>query len=126
MPKTKEKKFERIDFKSIKFVFDNLSSEQMKAFDDNPPTLEEIFKGVLQLVDQGAKISIKYDSYSGRGYLATATFDLTGFVNSGYAISARGSDIEDCLGILCFKYFNAASEELAQWDTGKDEGFRRG
>lgn len=130
MANTKNKKSvsrgERIDFKKIVWVIDNLTKDHMKQHDDKPATPQEITEGVFMLAEEGAKVSFKFDTYSGKGYLMTATFDTTGHTNSGYAISARGVDFSDCASILLYKYFTVAERDLSLWDYGKDEGFQRG
>ena len=117
---------ERIDFKKVVWVIDNLTKDHMTVYDKNPPTDEEIVDAINNLCEEGASVSIKFDHYSGKGVLSTATFSLTGYTNTGYAISARGVDAKDSLGILCFKYFTVAQRDLSLWDYGKDEGFKRG
>ena len=117
---------ERIDFKNIVWVIDNLTKDHMKAHDESPHPAEDLLDGLHNLAESGAKIGFKFDSYSGAGYLMTATFDVSGFHNSGYAISARGTDFSDCASILLYKFYNVANGDLSLWDYGKEEGFKRG
>lgn len=126
MAKRTTKKHDKIDFKKIKFVIDNLTKDHMKAFDANPPAPVDILDGIHNLAEEGASVSVKFDHWSGKGYLASATFNMTNYQNSGYAISARGSDVTDALGILLYKYFTVAERDLSLWDYGKEEGFTRG
>lgn len=119
-------KYQRLDFKEITFVIDNLTKEQMTDYDQNLPAPDQLLNDLNSFAEEGAKVSIKFDSYNGGGYLATATFDLKGFHNAGYAISARGNDVLDAIGILAYKYFKIAERDLSLWDYGKEDGYRRG
>lgn len=122
----KVKKDVRIDFKDIKWVIDNLTKDHMKVYDADPPNEAQIIDAINNMVEVGCKVGVKFDTYSGKGILATAIFDVGGYENSGYAISARGTDVHDALGILVFKFFTVAQSDLSLWDYGKDEGFKRG
>ena len=123
---SKKKKFEKIPFQQMKFVFNNLDVGQLKQYDDNPLTAEKMIDALCDFAEEGAKVSIQQDTYTGNGVQAIASFVFADSQNAGYQISGRGRDSRDALGILAFKYFVCAERDLSQFDFDLDEDVLRG
>ncbi len=107
----KKRQTGKVEYEKIVWVIDNLTTEQLEMHDKSPLNAEAVLKNVLLMVDAGFRVTCKYDSYS-KSYMASATCSELGLDNSGLAIAARGSDIQDCLSIVVFKYVKVANSDL--------------
>lgn len=111
MAKKKRSENEKIDYKDYQWVVDNLSEAQLAAHDKNPRTPEKFFEIIDTIIDDGGQISFKKDTYNDC-LMVSLIFGITGYKNSGYCTSARGSDSRDCLSILLYKYQDVAQGDL--------------
>lgn len=100
-----------IDYKKWIWVIDNLSKDQMSAHDSNPPSAETIILSLNTFIEDGFKVTCKWDSYN-KCFQAQAVCGETGYNNSGLCISARSDDAADALSILHYKYFFVAERDL--------------
>lgn len=113
----------KIEFTDIIWVLDNLTENQMKAHDKKPYTPEQLTELEMQMVDDGFRVTAKWDEYS-KSYMATATnMDVTKD-NASLAIAARGTTIEDCKSILFYKYIVIAAKDLRGFTDKVPTGVR--
>lgn len=114
---------EKIDYKNWVWCIDNLTSDQMKAFDDSPPSSDELVNGLHRVLEMGFKITLKPDTFNNCLQI-NAVCDETGHENSGLAVSARSDDTEDMVGLLLYKIFVVADGNLQQFADKKPRGIR--
>jgi len=122
MSRKKKTQVERVDFSTILWCIDNLTTEQMSAHDKKPLSGDELLHKIHELVEADFKVTVKFDTYSG-GYMCTAICDVVGSRNEALAISSRGDDITDALSILMYKYFDVAETDLRP-HSNKPKGVR--
>ncbi len=119
----KKTKRTKIEFGDIIWVIDNLTEDEMKAHDKKPYTPSELTELEMGMVDDGFRVTAKWDEYS-KSYMATASnMDVTKD-NAGLAISARGTNIEDCKSILFYKYNVIAERDLRGFTDKVPRGAR--
>ncbi len=123
MARRAKKQTGKIDFDKVIWVIDNLTNEQLAEHDAKPYTAEQVFEEILDLADNGFRVTIKYDTFS-KSYMATATCMEHGYDNSGLALSTRGHDILDCLSIMLFKYIQIADRDLRGFTDKVPTGVR--
>jgi len=111
MARTRKKLTGKIDFDKVIWVIDNLTPEQLITHDKKPYKADQIFEELLQMVDSGFRVTIKYDTFS-KSYMASATCMEHGHDNSGLALSNRGNDVVDCFSIMLYKFINIADRDL--------------
>lgn len=102
---------EKVAFDSIVWVLNNLSTDELSAHDAKPYTPETILDKANEMVEDGFQFSWKYDGYS-KSRQVSAMCLFQGHDNSGLAISARGEDVQDCMSIVLYKYYNIADRDL--------------
>lgn len=116
-PKSAEKSKKRekfLDWKNTKWVLNNLDDEQLAVLDSTPFDTARYMDWFSHLVDNGIELKIGYDNWS-ECYQATITGAYNGFVNTGYACSARSDDgFEDCIKILWFKFEYLCNGDMSQ------------
>lgn len=101
----------KIDFNSIVWVLNNLTTDELTAHDAKPYNAQQILDLSNEMIEDGFQFSWKFDDYSSsRQCSAMCLFE--GHENTGLAISARGEDIEDCMSIILYKYYNIAKRDL--------------
>lgn len=116
----------KIPFGDIQFVFNNLSKSQLAEYDKVAIEATQLIDALCDFAEEGGKIGMKFDDYTGAGYVCTVTFDTSGYTNAGLAMSARGADVKDALGILYYKYFVVASRDINAWAYSEGEDMLRG
>lgn len=117
---TKKKKRTKIPYDKIQYVFNNLSKSELDEFDQSPHAnlnVVDLSSELQRLVEKGFKVAIKWDTYRGNGIQITATCDETDYPSSGYATSARSSDVRDALSILIYKIAVLADYDLSSFDN---------
>lgn len=112
-----------IDYKKWVWVIDNLSKDQMHHHDESPPASDTILLALNTFVEDGFKISVKWDDYN-KCFQANAVCDKTGYQNSGLCLSARSDDAADAMSILYYKYFFVAERDLRGFADEKPKGLR--
>lgn len=112
-----------IDFKDLVWCIDNLVGEELNDHDKNPRDITSIYNELVIMIEDGFKLSIKWDDYS-NGYMASAVCMDKRYENGGLGISARSNDLEDCLSILVYKYINVAKRDLRQFADKLPRGVR--
>jgi len=114
---------DKVAFDSIVWVLNNLSSDELSAHDTQPYTPETILDKANEMIEDGFQFSWKYDSYS-KSRQVSAMCLFTGHDNSGLAISARGEDVQDCMSIVLYKYYNIADRDLRGFTDVIPQGVR--
>jgi len=110
-PKKREK-FQ--DWKNTRWVMNNLNEEQLAAMDETPFDAARAFDWFAHLVDNGVDVKMSWDDWS-QCYSMTIQGAFLGFVNAGYACSARSPEgYEDCTKILWYKFEYLANGDMSQ------------
>jgi len=113
--KTKGQSDKRVkiqDWKSIKWVLNNLDDDTLSQIDATEFDTERYLDWIAHLVDNGFVINFGWDDWS-KCYQVTATCSFEGFANSGYAVSARSDeDFVDAVKILWGKIEFVANFDL--------------
>lgn len=123
MARARKKQTGKVDYDKVVWVIDNLTQEQLEEHDKKPLKPDAILDSIILIVDDGFRITCKYDPYS-KSYMASATCIDLGHDNSGLAIAARGHDIADCLSIILFKYVQIADRDLRGFTDKVPTGVR--
>lgn len=97
----KRKKF--LDWKDTRWVLNNLDEEQLVQMDNTPFDVARYMDWISHLVDMGIEVKLGWDDFS-RCYVGTLMGSWVGYVNTGYAVSARSDSFEDIIKILWFKF----------------------
>lgn len=122
MARGKKKVEEKIDFRSVQWVLNNLSETELQEMDGLGLDLPAVMEKIGEMVGDGWKISARYDDYSD-AVQVTATMLTTGNLNAGLAISGRSDDLADCFLIVAYKFFYVAEGDLKQYS--QEPGGRR-
>lgn len=99
----------------LKWVVNNLDSDQLAEY-DGLVSLGDFLSGVMdwvsEAVDNGFTVSIKFDDYSGcpQATLISKNKDRADYL---YAVSARGDDVNDALGLVMFKFERVCLGDLS-------------
>lgn len=101
----------KLPFGDIVWCINNLSDDLIADFDANPPTLDELFSGIERLVEMGFTVTAKWDDYFDCP-MVSAICGMSGYENSGLAVSARGDGLIDAYGITLYKIFTVAKGDL--------------
>jgi len=113
--KPSKKRLEKLPFGDLKWVMNNLTTEQLSDMDKRAYTGDEVIGLVQRLVEDRWQISVKWDDYSG-GIQVTAIMPYKNLPNAGYAFSGRSDDILDAMTIVVYKYFVVADGNLSEFE----------
>lgn len=115
------------DFKSLKWVMNNLSETDLAHVDAMSVDPERMYEWIETLVtEQGMDCSVRWDTYS-KCLQVNLVGAWQGFPNTGYAVSARSSlGMLDALKILYWKYAEICHDELSSVYEERRSGPRRG
>lgn len=110
MPQNQSPK--KINWNDIVYVINNLPPKDMEIIDNGytPPISTSDF--FTQEIESGATVKLQYDYNWGDCPNLSLVYYHDGFNNSGYGISARGSDYDHCVKILMYKFFEVANGRL--------------
>lgn len=116
-------KHESVDFRDIVWCVNNLPKADMDVIDGMEVPLTDIVSFFDEQISNGATFKFDIDDYSDMPSLKMM-FLKTGFPNSTYAMSARGTDFEDCARILIYKFEAVAKGKLYELTETKSTGLR--
>jgi len=102
-----------IAFKDIVWLVNNLSREQLAEVDKTEVSLSDVNVFMSEEIENGAKISFKFDDYSSCAQVSMIYIDA-GYENSGFALSARGADFHHCMCILMYKFHVVCEGALSE------------
>lgn len=131
MPKKTEKKSGKrkkfVDWKNTKWCLNNLDDDMLAQIDSMHFDTERYMDWVSHLVDNGMELKLGFDDWS-ECYVGTLIGGWEGFVNTGYAVSARSDeDFVDVIKILWGKYeFIAQGDLSAVYETPPKKSRKRG
>lgn len=103
--------FNKVDYKEIVWVINNLPDDLLDDHDNNPQSAEDLFGMLDQLVEDGFSISVKWDTYSDCPMVSAVCYNADA-TNASLGISARGDSFSDAFSIVCYKYFVMAQRDL--------------
>lgn len=120
-----QKRVKITDYKSIKWVLNNINDEQLAAIDALPVDVERMFDWIAHLIDHGIDLKVSWDDWS-KCYQLTITGNYEGFLNSGYAMSARSDDMSDGFKILYGKFEFLCNGDMSTMYEQQTKRARRG
>jgi hypothetical protein len=102
----------KIAWQDITYVINNLPPKDLDIIDDGytPPISVSDF--LTQEIESGGTVKFQYDYAWGDCPNVSLVYYRDGFNNSGFGISARGSDFDHAMAILMYKFFEVAQGRL--------------
>lgn len=97
------------DNQFVQYELDKQQQAECKAW---KVSADEIFGAVSALVDDGYKVSIRWDTYS-ECYGCFIQDSSGATPNAGYILTGRGSTVEKCLKQALYKHHTCLSGEWA-------------
>lgn len=113
----------KVQFDSIIWVLNNLTNDELAAHDAHPYDPSQILDLSNEMIEDGFQFSWKFDSYS-QSRQCSAMCLFHGHDNTGLALSARGEDVQDCMSIILYKYYNIAKRDLRGFTDIVPKGVR--
>lgn len=120
-------KKERVDFKTLVWVLNNLTEDDLDRADAMDFDLERFGEWLDTLIDrEGLEFKFGWDSYSNT-WQGTLMGAWKGFRNSSHAVSARSSGgFSDVARLLVFKFDAIAQGDLPAMAEVKEKRRQRG
>jgi len=114
MAKKKVSRSRIADFRALKWVLNNLEEKELDAADAMDFDVIRFAEWLEILVEkEGFDFKFGWDVFAGC-FQMTLIGAWTGFVNTGYAVSARSdAGFEDCARLLVFKVETIALRDLS-------------
>jgi hypothetical protein len=103
---------ERIDWRNITYVINNLPPKDMEIVDGMEIDATQISNFMTEQVESGGQFKLSYDYDYGDCPNLSLVYYYDGYDNSGFGVSARGADFHHCMKILMYKFFQVAKEKL--------------
>lgn len=103
-----------IPFGEITWVMNNLTASELAKYDALEKDYSAIFADLNRLMEQGWKLSCKWDDRSG-AHQATLIAGFADMENAGFALSARSDDLLDAIGIVWYKIEVVAQNDLSEY-----------
>lgn len=103
---------DRIHWKDITYVVNNLPEKDMQKVDESIISLDAIDDFMVEQIENGGQFKFSYDYAYGQCPNISLVFYNAGYDNSGYGVSARGRDFKHCMQILMYKFYQVANGEL--------------
>lgn len=102
----------KIHWKQVQYVINNLPDKDMKIVDEMDVTEVEISNFMTEQVESGGQFKFSYDYDYGDCPNLSLVFYYEDYPNSGFGVSARGKDFTHCMKILMYKFYEVAKGEL--------------
>lgn len=103
---------EKIHWNDIKYVINNLPPKDLEIVNNSTVDVDTIDDFLTEQIEVGGHFKFTYDYTYGDCPNASLVFYFDGYPNSGYGLSARGTDFIHCMSILMYKFHSVAKGEL--------------
>lgn len=101
-------------FNDAKFVNYELNVDEKRSCKQWLPSLEEYDDALLKFVDQGYRVSVKFDNYTEAYSAFGQSFDA-GNINAGLILTGRGSTPAKAIKQMLYKHFLVFDQEWGGW-----------